>query len=149
MQRLETTTSPRELSGRWVVVGMFAFGLAAAGILWIYSVRHAAPFLPLQRALAQEFDNSAPKVEGGQRKIHKQTPKVLRIVMKVGFDPTDESERAKSFANRVTTFIHKHHDLNGYELLEIHLFWPEPEKEIKQWAIEQKVAELIDLPREE
>jgi hypothetical protein len=128
---------------------MFAFGLTTVGMLWLYSVRHAAPFLPLQRALAQEFENSAPKVEGGQRKIHKQTPKVLRIVMKVGFDPTDEPERAKSFANRVTMFVHKHHDLSEYELLEIHLFWPEPEKEIKQWTIEQKVAELIDPPPDE
>ena len=134
----------KEIPGRWVVIGMFLLAFAGIGFLWVYTVLHNAPFLSLQRALAEEFPEFAPKVEGGRRKIHRNTPPILRIVMKVDFDPTADNDHAESLANRVTAIAQRHHDLSRYEFLEIHLFWPEPEKEIQQWSTTKKVAELLN-----
>src|SRR3990172_5506244 len=58
-------------SGRWVVIAMFAFAALVVGSMWVYIDRHTAPFRPLRQALAREFENSAPNVEGGQTKMHK------------------------------------------------------------------------------
>lgn len=130
------------LSGRWVVVGMFAFGLAATAILWIYWDLHTAPFRPLQEALAKEFPGTRPHVEGGQHKMHEGTPKILRIVMRVPFDPTAEHSKTERFVDRLIPFVREHHDVTAYDRLEIHLFWPEPEQEIKERTIVKEVAQL-------
>ena len=76
-----------EISGKWIVTGMFSFAVATISVLWFYTVSNRAPFRPLERALKEEFVDSAPKVEGGQRKIHENSSKILRIIMKVTFDP--------------------------------------------------------------
>jgi hypothetical protein len=129
-------------SGRWTVVAMFAFGLLAVAVMWVYAVWHTAPYRPLQRALAEEFAGSTPKVEGGQRKIHEGSPKTLRIVMRVEFDPELDQQLGDNFATRVVGFAAKHHEVNQYELIELHFFQPQPEKRISQRTIEFPVAEL-------
>ncbi|MCH7686179.1 MAG: hypothetical protein IH899_05790 [Planctomycetes bacterium] len=133
-----------EISGKWIVIGMFTFAVAIISVLWIYTVSHRAPFRPLERALAEEFEDSAPKVEGGQRKIHENSSKILRIIMKVEFDPSVEREQAERFAERVIAFTRKHQDISRYEVLEIHFFKLEPEKKILQWETERKVADLLE-----
>ena len=137
----------KEISGKWVVIGMFAFATSMISVLWIYSIRHASPFRPLQRALAKEFVDSAPKVEGGQRKINRNTPRILRIIMKVKFDPAVESDRAEQLADKVIAFSQEHHDFNQHEVVEIHFFHLMPEQEIKQWQIERQVADLLKQPQ--
>jgi hypothetical protein len=132
-----------ELSGKWIVTGMFSFAVTIISVLWFYTVSHRAPFRPLQRALAEEFANSAPKVEGGQRKIHENSSKILRIIMKVSFDPTLERDQAEQFADRVSAFARKHHEISRYEILKIHFFKPEPEKKILQWETERNVSDLL------
>jgi hypothetical protein len=132
-----------EISGKWIVTGMFSFAVTIISVLWIYTVSHRAPFRPLQRALAQEFEGSVPKVEGGQRKIHKSSSKILRIVMKVTFDPSAEREEAERFAERVIAFSRKHHDISRYDILEIHFFKLDPEKKILQWETERNVTDLL------
>lgn len=132
-------------AGRWVVLGMFLFAAALTATDWIYWKYHVGPFLPLQQKLAGEYPGSRPHVEGGQRRIHKETPKILRITMKVDFDPTTEAgkPRAGNFARRVAAFVAgAYPELADYELLELHFYWPEPEKEIKQAAIRYEVAAL-------
>jgi hypothetical protein len=126
----------RELSGRWVVIGLFAFAIVLTGAMWGYWKLHRGPFLPLERVLADTFPGSSPKVEGGQRKIHKETPRILRITLKVDFDPVADESRAKAFAERVLSVVSANYDVTTYDTSEIHLFWPEPEREIKQWTIE-------------
>ena len=133
-----------EISGKWIVIGMFTFAVTIVSVLWFYTVSHRAPFRPLERALNEKFADSVPKVEGGQRKIHENSSKILRIIMKVTFDPSVEREQAERFAERVIAFARKHHDISRYEILEIHFFKLEPEKKILQWETERRVADLLE-----
>lgn len=125
---------PGTVPGKWVVVSMFAFAIMAVGILWLYWNWHTAPFRPLQEALGREFPHSRPLVQGGQRKIHKDTPSMLRIVMRIEFDPDADSPKTEELARQIAAFAGDHHDLSPYDAIEIHLHWPEPEREIKQWT---------------
>lgn len=137
---------PRSNAGRWVIVAMFLFAISLTGTCWVYWKLHVAPFLPLQQLLAEEFPDCRPQVQGGQRKIHKGTPKVLRITMKIDFDPTGDAgkARADAHARRVSAFVAENWPpLSDYENLELHFYWPEPEKEIKQVSREFQVASLL------
>jgi len=127
-----------------MVIGIFVFGLIAVGILWFYATHHRTPFEPLQRAIAEEFPDSAPKVEGGQRKIHRQTPKILRIVMRLEFDPVTDDARAVQFADRVVAFASRHHDISQYELIELHVFQLNPEEKISKRSFEFDVAGVLE-----
>lgn len=136
----QTSPNPgREISGTWVVAGMFAFGLTATGILFVYWHFHTAPFQELQTALATEFEGCRPRVEGGQRKQHKETPRILRVVLKVEFAPETEKARSKEMADRVMELAEKHHPLEQYDAVEIHLYWPEKEQSIHEHVIERQV----------
>ena len=120
----------KEISGRWVVVGLFSFAILITATLWIYWKLHIGPFLPLQQALADKFEDSRPRVEGGQRKVHKDTLKILRITMKIEFDPTKNRQQADDFADEVFQFVKKVSNLETYQQLELHLYWPHPEEKI-------------------
>ena len=121
---------PATVSGTAVVVGMFVFGAMATGLIWWYWNKHIEPFMPMQMALAREFDNSSPRVEGGQRKIHKTTPKLLRITMRSPYDPTDKEfdERIEADLRKIVDIAGKHLDLSTFDLLEVHFYKPNPEK---------------------
>ncbi len=129
----------REISGRWVVAGMFAFAILLTSGLWIYWKLHIAPFIPLQQALAAEFEGAQPRVEGGQRKMHQGTPRILRITMKVDFDPVASVAKAEEYADRVEASIRRNTDITPYSTLELHLFQLQPEQEIRQRTVERKL----------
>ena len=80
---------------------------------------------------------SRPRVEGGQRKQHKDTPHILRVVLKVDYPPESHPKEAEEMADRVLELAEKHHGLKPYDLAEIHLYWPEKEKEIHEHLIER------------
>ncbi len=84
----------RTISGRWLVIGMFAMGITLTGLLYAYSTLHLGPFRPLQDAIAQEFPGSAPRIDGGKKKPHKNTPTILRILVKTEVDPLSEREES-------------------------------------------------------
>ncbi|MFN6151495.1 MAG: hypothetical protein ACK5BP_16175, partial [Planctomyces sp.] len=84
-------TSKKPVSGRTVVVLMFVMGILATAFLYTYWTLHLTPFMPLQEAIVREFPGSAPRVNGGRKKIHKQTPMILRIAIKSETDPTSEA----------------------------------------------------------
>ena len=111
--------------------------------MWFYWNLHVRPFLPLQKSLAYEFPDSRPRVEGGQRQMHKGSPRILRIIMKVEFDPTREKKRAEKFADRVSSFVRGACDLRSYETLELHFYRLDPEKTIKEGTFERDVAQLL------
>jgi len=136
--------------GRWVVIGMLLFAVGLTVTNWVYWKLHVAPFLPLQKLLAEEYEGSRPRVEGGQRKIHKGTPTILRVTMKVDFDPTGETgdRKADRFSAEVARFIRENYEpLADYEILELHFYWPQPEQEIRQsrheFAVDQLLAEKL------
>ena len=135
-----TQSQVRELHGKWVVAGMFAFAITLIAILWGYWKLHTAPFLPLQLAIAEQFPGSAPQVQGGQRKMHELTPRILRVTMKVEFNPLDDEDAATRHAKRVAEFVTTRQDLSQFGVLEIHFFYLEPEREIRQWSMEMKIG---------
>ncbi len=94
------TRPERRVSGRAMVLGMLAFGTLTTAAMWVYWTLHVGPFRPLQDAIAAAFPHSSPRVDGGQRKMHKGTPKILRIVMRVDFDPVVETSRGEASRHR-------------------------------------------------
>lgn len=140
VQRTQNKTGSIELSGRSVVLAMFLFGLAATGTLWAYWHYHTAAFRPLQEAIAGEFAQSVPKVDGGQRKMHEGGPRLLRIVMRVDFDPTQDDSRAQQLADRVLELVKEHQDVRQFETLELHLFQGVPEEKIRERTLERPLS---------
>lgn len=137
---------PGTISGRWVVLGMFGFAITATVVLYAYWHYHRAPFLPLQKALAEEFPDSAPKVEGGRRKSHKGTPRVLRIIMRADFDPSNADDgRAEAFAERVIEFVRSVQDVSGFDVVQLHLYQLNPEETIREATLETPAASLGPL----
>lgn len=147
----ETATPTDNLptvSGTKVVVAMFALAITATSILWFYWDMHLMPYMPLQAALAEEFENCSPRVDGGQRKMHKGTKMILRVVMRVPFDPTlsdmdvqDQIEtritRTRELAEtRVSNFY-------KFETLEVHMYYQLKEKTIQQKTFEKTLKESV------
>jgi len=95
-------------------VGIFVFAFIVTGTMWVYWRLQDGPFIPLEQALSMEFRGSRPRVEGGQRKMHKDSPAILQITMKVDFDPTRETERFQAFADHVARFTRQHFDVRPY-----------------------------------
>ncbi len=132
----------KRFPGKAIVLGMFAFAAVATAFLWFYWTLHLAPFKPLQLEIAQRFPDSWPRIEGGQRKIHKDTTPTLRITMSAGFDPSVESEEKAALTRQVGEFLADWQDaasdrppdedarldLNQYEIVELYLYLRRPEQ---------------------
>ena len=121
--------SPREFSGTKLIIGLFVFATAMSSGLWIFWYLHARPFQPLQLAIHQAFPKSYPQVQGGQRKMHKNTPRILRITLKVPFDPQphDADEQVAAMVERLEELARQHIDFDSYEQFEVHLVQRRPE----------------------
>jgi hypothetical protein len=143
---MEITTPSRpsrKISGRWVVLSMFAFGIVATTGIWVYWKLHLAPFMPLQKALADEFPKSSPRVDGGWKKGEfKTAPPTLRIVLRVPYLPDERDVRVPATIDRVTTLARTHLDFTKYETLEIFLVNYVPEKTPQQYEFRRKISEL-------
>lgn len=147
----ETHESPQQtsISGPLVVVAMFLFAGLAVVLLQVYWNKHIEPFMPLQLALAEEFENSSPRVEGGQRKPSKGTPMVLRITMRVLFDPQAEEEQAavqqqiKGVAAVARRELESEElQFDDYEILSLHLFQENPGGPMKRKSIDTPITEI-------
>jgi hypothetical protein len=127
----------REISGKWIVLGMFVFALTIGGTLLGYWYLHRAPFLPLQQAIAAEYEGSRPLVEGGQRKMHRDTPRQLRVVMEVAFDPNAAANRGAvdRIVDRLLELAEQHHGLGPYDEFEAHVFLQERERELHEHRV--------------
>jgi hypothetical protein len=111
---------------------MFIFGIAMTGTLWIYWTLHTGPFRPFQDALAAEIPHSVPRVEGGQHKMHKGTPHVLRVTLRVEFDPVRETTKGEKIVDRVEKIAARFVDLSQYDVLQVFLYHGVPEKSLLQ-----------------
>ncbi|MCA9050952.1 MAG: hypothetical protein KDA89_19580 [Planctomycetaceae bacterium] len=130
---------PRTVSGTRIVLSLFAFGILATSGLWIYWHLHLTPFMPLQEALANEFENCSPRVDGGRRKSHRETPNILRVVMRVPFDPTPDSPETHSVIQsrlqKTRELAAQHTDLDSYDTLELHLYFEDKEQTLRQKTV--------------
>lgn len=144
----ETEQPDPRISGRKVVYAMFSLGLLATGLLWFYWNLHLQPFMPLQEALAAEFEKSSPRVDGGQRKSHKGTPRVLRVVMRVPFDPnSNDAKVLAAIGDRIDRTIELakvYSAFNEYALLDVHLFYEEKEQRLSQKTFSRDIAALLE-----
>lgn len=126
----------RTLNGRHVVLAMFAFGLLMVAALWLYWELYTRPFRQLQEAIHAEFPQSSPRVIGGQHKRHKgNSPRLLRIVVRIEFDPNDvdaDADLIDRYITRLRALASAHADLTDYDELEIHLVRRVPEQETQQ-----------------
>src|SRR5262245_6959250 len=127
------------IPGRWVVIALLGFGVAATGTLWIYSKMQLAPFVPLLKALRAEFPESKARVEGGR---HKREAPLLRVVMQVEFTPTETDERIQKIVARVVALARANLDLSQYENFELHIVHYVPEKNPERILIQRKIADL-------
>ena len=129
-------------AGKWVVVGMFALGILASSGLWTYWQLHLIPFMPLQEAIVQEFPGSAPRVDGGQWKMHKGTVSRLRTVMKVNFNPLaqdpDTLSTVDHYLTRYRKLASEHVDTEKYEVLELQLYQLVKEQEVRQLVLRRR-----------
>lgn len=135
---------PFFLSGRTIVALMFLLGILATSFLYAYWTLHLMPFMPLQEAIVAEFPGSAPRVDGGQKKMHKDTPLILRIAMKSELDPLsenpeDQQEMAR-IRNRVAELSRSLDPLPGVELLELHIYKLVEEEAIRKrsWRLDMQ-----------
>jgi hypothetical protein len=130
-------SAAKGISGKLVVVGMFAFGLLLTGVLYTYWDLHTGPFRPLQEAIARSIPESSPRVIGGRYKSHlKDSPKTLRIIIRVDYNPLDESNEARrdELARAILRLVRTHHDVSTYELIELHLEHRVPERPNIAWS---------------
>ena len=134
-------------SGTWVVLGLMVFGCLFIGVLWFYTVLHTGPFQELRNAIDSEFADSTPQVEGGQRKIHKGSPKILRITLRVHDDPRHDDQRVGEMVDQLVSLAEQHHGLGGYDVLDVYLVWFRPEHKAVSRHEERDVQLLIDAGR--
>ena len=125
-QQATTSPSPRTISGRWLVIGMFAMGITATGLLYAYSTLHLGPFKPLQEAIVKEFPSSSPRVDGGKKRMQLDTPTILRILMKSEIDPLSEHEESvrkmTAMRNRIAELVRENVTLPDLAILELHVY---------------------------
>lgn len=130
------------ISGRAVVIGMFAFSVLVVGAMFLYWELYTRPFRPLQNAIVAAFPGSSPRVIGGRHKRHKAgSPETLRIVIQVDFDPTANQAKSEGYSGRLARLAAGHHDLSHYDVLEVHLIRRVPEQATQQWSVSRPVEE--------
>lgn len=134
----------RSIPGHYVVIAMFCFGSLATGLLYLYWNLHLEPFMPLQKAIAAEFRDSKPRVDGGQRKIHKSTVSILRIVIQTDLDPVNPGDAGLQTIDdrmvRLRELADRHTDLAQYDYLVVHFYKPIREQEVRQKSYGRHLA---------
>lgn len=135
--------NPKTISGSKLVIAMFGLAITATSILWFYWDMHLMPYMPLQEAIALEYKDSSPRVDGGQRKIHKGTPMILRVVMRVPFDPTSSDaatqDKIEARIARTKQLATTHTEVEKFQTLEVHMYFQPKEKTIKQKTFEKSL----------
>jgi hypothetical protein len=140
MSNPELPTSRPFLTGRKVVGSMFLMGICATAFLYGYWTLHLMPFMPLQEAIVAEFPGSAPRVNGGKRKLHKDTPGMLQIGMKLKFDPTSRDPKSvrdlKHLQTRIYDLVMEKVDLQKLQweldVIELYVYQLVQEQEIRE-----------------
>jgi hypothetical protein len=133
------------VTGPRVVAAMFAMGIVATGLLYAYWTLHLMPFMPLQEAIVAEFPGSSPRVDGGQPRMHRDTPRLLRIQMKCAFDPSAEDPEnvtaREHLLQRITILVREKVEFPGLDLIELHLHKLVQEKKIIGRSFQKTPAE--------
>lgn len=130
--------------GVWAAVGILVLGLVFTGVLWWYTDMHAGPFRELRDAIHSEFPGSSPQVEGGQRKIHKGSPKILRITLRVEQDPRSNDDLVSRAMERLVVLADRYHGLRKYDQLDVYFVWFRPERPAISRHEQRDVVDLVE-----
>lgn len=134
--RSHEKAAARSNAGKHVVMAMFTFAGVLVASMFAYWHFHTVKFRPFQEAIAREFPGSKPRVDGGKRKLHVESlPRVLRVVMKIDFDVDESPDKAERHLEQVRHLAEKYVEVDTFDELELHLYQPRPEKELKQWEL--------------
>jgi len=117
----------RPRRGPWIIAGMFLFASLVSLGLWTYWELHTRPFREMTDRLGREFPASSPRVEGGKHGLHRDTDEVLRIVMRIDYDPAAAPERYADQIDRIMQIAAAELSLEPYDRCDIHLFRQEVE----------------------
>jgi hypothetical protein len=138
---------PGTVSGRYVVIGMFAFALLMVGALWLYWELYTRPYRDLQNAINAEFPGSSPRAIGGRPRSHEEgSPSILRVIIWVDFDPNADELRSTEMAGQLAQLARAHHDVTQYDTLEIVLMQRVPEEESPRRVLSKPVTEWFPAP---
>ena len=140
----DQNNEPQAVRGVWAAVGILGLGLVFTGALWWYTDLHAGPFRELRDAIHTEFPGSSPQVEGGQRKIHKGTPKILRITLRVEKDPRANDDLVSRAMERLVVLAERHHGLRKYDQLDVYFVWFRPERPAISRHEQRDVVDLVE-----
>ncbi|MFV0445379.1 MAG: hypothetical protein ACK5Q5_17515 [Planctomycetaceae bacterium] len=136
----------RQVQGRKIVLAMLLFGCGMIGTLYLYWELYTRPFRPLQAAIAAEFPGSSPRAIGGKPKSHLPgSPSILRLIVRIDWDPRPNDSQARMTANRLTEIAGQHLQLSEYEQMEIVLMHRRPEQWTISWWCEAPV-DLFPIP---
>jgi hypothetical protein len=140
---LNALADTRTLPGRKVVYGMFAFAVTMIGVLFLYWELYTRPFRPLQAAIAAEFPDSSPRAIGGKPKSHlPNSPAILRLIVRIDWDPREDERRAREMANRLAVIAGETLTLSDYERLEVFLMHRRPEQATITWSLDAPLKAL-------
>lgn len=131
-----------EMSGKWVVIALIAFGFLATGLAWTYWKVTRAPFFELQKAMAKEFPKSTPRVDGGQPK---EGPMTISVVLHVEYPPDRHDGRVTSTVLRVLELASRHQDLTPYKLFDVYLIQKRPERTVVRLKATFQAADVAAL----
>ncbi|TWT59409.1 hypothetical protein [Rubinisphaera italica] len=115
--------------GRWLIAVMFLFAISVSVGLWTYWELHTRPFRSLTDALGEKFPDSNPRVEGGKHGLHRDIDSILRIVIRIEYNPEREPERYENDVLTILQMAANHVELQAYDRCDIHLFRQTPEEE--------------------
>jgi hypothetical protein len=66
-------------------------------------------------------------------------PKILRVVLRVEFDPVTETAKGRQVLDRVEQVSRRYVDLNQYDVLDVYLYEGVPEKVLRENEFERKL----------
>ncbi|QDV19419.1 hypothetical protein Pan153_40840 [Gimesia panareensis] len=135
--------SPPRTKGRTIVISLLIFGLVMSGSLYVFQAINTYPFAETQNALAREFPQSRPRVEGGRLKGKADNPPTLRVTLAVPFDPNQNDARIQKMADQILNVAREHLNLGEYEIAELHFYQPIPEQQILMRDLEINLADWL------
>ncbi|MCH9656717.1 MAG: hypothetical protein K0U86_16880 [Planctomycetes bacterium] len=126
----DTESQTKLIRGRTIVLGLLIFGLLMSGSLYLFQAVNTFQFADTQNALAREFPDSRPRVEGGRLKGKQINPTTFRTTLAVPFNPNDDDVRIQKMADRILEIASENLNLNEYEQAELHFYQAVPEQKI-------------------
>lgn len=144
MTSIDPESQPRLFKGRTIVFSLLIFGLLMSGSLYVFQAVNSFKFAKTQKALAREFPNSKPRVEGGRLKGKEQNPATLRITMAVAFNPHDHENRLQKMSDQILEIASENLNLNEFELAELHFYQAIPEQKIIMREIKRDMKTWLD-----